>query len=96
MPLVSKRVHFEISLLLSTVAETAGFEDMEYLGLVGISHIALTSVSVWLVIETRPPLFEWVLVSHSVEFVVPVDSPVEDVTVAASRKDLLVAVKLIA
>ena len=96
MPLVSKRVHFEISLLLSTVAETAGFEDMEYLGLVGISHIALTSVSVWLVIETGLPLFERVLVSHSIEFVVSVDGPVEDVTVAASREDLIVAVILVA
>ena len=96
MPVAVERVHLDISLLLPAVAETAGFENMEYLGLVGISHIALTRVSVWLVIETRPPLFEWVLISHSVEFVVPVDSPVEDVTVAASRKDLLVAVKLIA
>ena len=96
MPVAVERVHLDISLLLPAVAETAGFEDMEYLGLVGISHIALTRVSVWLVIETRPPLFEWVLISHSVEFVVPVDSPVEDVTVAASREDLIVAVILVA
>ena len=96
MPVAVERVHLDISLLLPAVAETAGFENMEYLGLVGISHIALTSVSVWLVIETGLPLFERVLVSHSIEFVVSVDGPVEDVTVAASREDLIVAVILVA
>ena len=69
---------------------------MEDLGIVGISHVAWGRESVGLVLSTRPALFEWVLVRQSVEFIVSVDSPVEDMAVATSRQDLLVAVEFIA
>lgn len=96
MPVVVERVHIHFSLFVATIAEAAGLEDMEDLRIVRIGHVARGCKSVGLVLGTWPALIERVLIAYPIEFVVSVDGPVEDMTVAASWKDLLVAVELVA